>query len=400
MGKIGERFRAAVRGGAIGVLAVAATLLTGCAGFFDAPSSSSSSTTSNSGDYVYVVNELTDTLGAFNLGTGTLVSIPSGAYTLPSGLVPRSVAVSRANTFVYVGGNGAIECYSIGSSGALTQATSGGITTVANFVSLATSPDGKWLIALDDLALAIDVYAINTSTGALSLAQSVTSLAANLPSGSQGLSSANLPSTVRIAPGGNYVAVAMGPAGDELFSFNTSTGALTSTAGVITSSGFSDNAVEFDSTSSYLFIARGVTGSSGSSSIVFYPINSNGTFGTQSTIASGASPHALVMDSTGKYLYAANSGDATISAYSFSSGTLTALSSSPYKSGTTVTALVRDNSARYILAASQGVGSSSGIASDVTMYALDEATPGQLDAISAAASGSDPAGSLAIAATH
>jgi 6-phosphogluconolactonase (cycloisomerase 2 family) len=106
------------------------------------------------------------------------------------------------------------------------------------------------------------------------------------------------------------------------------------------------------------------------------------------------------MDSTGKYLYAANSGDATISAYSFSSGTLTALSSSPYKSGTTVTALVRDNSARYILAASQGVGSSSGIASDVTMYALDEATPGQLDAISAAASGSDPAGSLAIAATH
>ena len=364
------------------VLALGMTwLLTGC-GFFPATTSSSSSAASTSADYVYVVNQTTGTLSGFVVGAGTLTSI--GSVALASGLVPASVVVTRPNTYVYVGGNGAITCYSIGGGGTVAAVSGGGAAAIANFVSLDTSPDGQWLLALDSATLTIYVYQINTSTGALTLAAT--------PVNAVPGSGAILPRSIRVSPNGAFVAVALGTGGDLVFPFTTATGALGASNNLAISAGYTDNAVAFDATSSYLLIARA---SSGTSGIATYSVNSSGGLTSVQTLAaSGNAPFSLLLDSTGTYVYVANRGDATVSGYTLAAGNLTALGSSPYGSGSAVAALARDNSGKYILAAASG-GSS-----DLTLYGFDAVTPGKLDAVAVAASGTDPAGSVALAATH
>jgi 6-phosphogluconolactonase len=364
----------------------AATLATGCGGGFFIDTNGTTTTTSSSGDYVYVVNQTTNTLSEFVVGNATLTAITGSPISLTSGLAAASVAVTRPNTFVYVGGNGAISCYSVGSSGALSAVTGGGAGATANFVSLETSPDGKWLLALDSTTQTVYVYAINTSTGALILNATTTFAAPGAGTAAQ--------RSIRISPSAAFVAIALGPAGDVVFTFNTTTGVLTQSATISLASGFSDNAVQFDSTSSKLYVARGgpTTGTAGVST---YSVSSSGALTqTQALIASGNAPFALLLDSAGSYLYAANRSDATVSGYSTSGGTLAALPSSPYPSGTSVIALAEDNSKKYLIAAASG-GSP-----DLTLYGFDALTAGKLNAVATSASGSDPAGSVALATTH
>lgn len=361
-------------------------LSTGCGFFPDTKTSSSTpSPSTSSADYVYVVNQETDTLSGFVVGTGTLTS--AGTVALTAGLAPSSVAVTRPNTFVYVGGSGAISCYAVGSTGALTVVSGGGATALANFVSLDTSPDGQWLLALDSFTQTIYVYGINASTGALTLNATPAYAVPGAGIVAQ--------RTIRVSPNGNFVAIALGTGGDVVFPFTTGTGVLGANYNsLIVSTAYSDNALTFDGTGAYLLTARATTGS-GTSGIATYSVNSTGGLTAVGTLtASGNAPYSLVLDSTGTYAYVANRADATISGYSLIAGNLTLLASSPYASGSAVTALARDNSGKYILAAASG-GSS-----DLTLYSLDAASPGKLDKVATAASGTDPANSIALATTH
>ncbi len=370
---------------ALSVFPILLLLVTGCGAFF-VSNSTTTSTTSSTGDYVYVVNQATDTLSGYVVGSGVLTVTTGSPYALTAGLTPQSVAVSRPNTFVYVGGSGAISCYSIGTAGALTLVNATAASASARFVSLDTSPDGKWLLALDSLADTVYTYSINTSNGTLTAIQTVA-----LTGGGAGTI---LPTKIRISPNAAYVIAALGTGGDAVFTFNTSTGFVTQTATLAVASGASDNAVTFDSNSAYVYIARGntVAGTSGVSS---YSVGSGGALTpVQSVILSGNAPYSVLLDLTGAYLYTANRADATVSGYTVSSGTLTAIPGSPFAAGTTATALARDNSGKYVIAASFG-GSS-----DLTLYSFDALALGKLDALAVYTSGTDPAGSIALATTH
>ncbi len=363
-----------MRAGLLGAgLAMGAALgLAGCAGFFVDPNSTTTATGTSGSDYVYVVNQTTNTLTGFVVGTGTLTAIST--YTLQTGLNAQSVAVTIPDTFVYVGGSGGIYCYSIGSGGALTQQTTGGVTEVANFVSMDVSYDGKWLAALDSDLDELYIFSINTSTGLLT-PEGATPL--SIP----GSGTASL-RQVRFSPNAAFVVAALGP------------GTVNNLA---LAAGYSDNAVAFDKVSGDAYFARGGS-TTGTSVIAAYTLSSTGALTAVGTpIASGNSPYSLLnvdTSSSGDFLYAANRSDSTISGYSLSSGALTALGSSPYNSGNAVTALVLDKTGAYVIAASSG-GSP-----DVELYALDGTTLGKLDSDAISASGTDPAGSLAIAATH
>lgn len=348
-------------------VAAALSVCIGCAGFFDLPkttTTSSSGGTTTSGDYAYVVNQSTDTLTALGIGTNALSTL--GTYGLDANLVPTSVAVTIPNTYVYVAGLDVIECFAIGSSGTLTAVSGGGATAIADFQSLAVSPDGQWLLGIDNnpLTPTLYVFGINTTTGVLKLNQAlVYSVASN--------SGTVAERQVRISPNGAFLAVALGAGGDAIFTFNTTTGVATE-ASVLPLSNGSDNALAFDPTSGYLFVARGAsTGTSSGTGIVSFSVAANGGL-TQvgSTAASGNTPYSLAVDATGSYLYAANRGDSTISAYAIASGNLTQLSGSPYASGGAVTALARDNSKTYLVAAASG-GSP-----DVTLYSFGETLSG------------------------
>lgn len=374
-----------------GTLALA--LLIGCgnfgAGFFQNPNSPSSTTTS--GDYVYAVDS-NNFMSGFSVGSGALTAISGLPVALPTGLAAASIAVSRANTYVYVGGLGGIVCYSIGTGGALTQVSGGGATLAsADFVSLTTSPDGQWLIALEGITNEIYVFGINPRTGLLT--ETGSPLALSAPTGTT-------PSAkeVAISPNGGLIAAAMGPAGDYVFPFNTSTGGITTNGyTAVPVAGYSDDAIAFDPTSGYLLIGRGIT-ATGNSEVLSYSVSSIAVLGTTPNVyTSGQDPYALLVDLTGTYLYSANRGSGNISGYTISNGgILAALTDSPYASGSQVTALAEDNTKKYAIAAAAG----GAVSSALTLYQFDALTAGQLDAVATYGNGTGVAGSVALAATH
>ncbi len=364
---------------ALGLTALAFTM--GCPGFFVYPGSSSGS--SSTGDYVYVANATTETVSGFAVGTGTLTAVTSSPYQLS--FVPTAVAVNPANTILFVAGNSLIYAYSIGSGGALTALNSGSAVAISDVVSMDISPDGQWLLVLDGNGITIDEFLINSTTGGLS----------QVAGASYSISGATvLPRAIKVAPNGDLVFVALGGAGDLVFTFNTTSGAMASSQQLsLSSTTTSDNALAVSPSSSYLYIAR--SGTAGG--LAVYSIGTNGalTSVSGSPFAAGTQPYSVVLNKAGTDVYLANRGDNTISGYSVAStGTLTALSGSPYTSGSAVTALAVDNSADYLLAASNG-GSP-----DLTMYSFDSSIVGKLDLSTTSSTGTDPTGAVAIAATH
>ena len=242
--------------------------LTGCGFFVNDTSTTGATGSSTTGDYVYAVNTTANTLSGYAIGTGALTAVTGSPIALETGLGARSVVVTPGNGFVYVGGNGAIDCFAIGTGGVLTAVAAGRVTATANFISLTASVDGKWLLGLDSTTQAIYVYGVNTSTGVLTPigGQAYTSPGATAASVPQ-----VAPTMLAISPSSNVVAAALGTAGFVVFQFNDSTGVLSQQPSFYTP-GFSDNAVTFDPTSADLFIAR-TTLSAGTSYVAGYTVS-------------------------------------------------------------------------------------------------------------------------------
>jgi 6-phosphogluconolactonase len=365
---------------------VLAGMLTGCSGFFvpeNGTGGGSGGGTGTGTNFVYVGNAQTNTISGFQIGTGVLTNVPNMPYDL--GFSPAAMVMHPTNKFLYVAGVSSIFMYSVGTDGSLSAAAVGAGVAVATVNSIDISPDGNWLFALDLTQQIVNEYQINQTTGALTAMQPTPyTIAAGVWS----------PKAVRVAPSGGYVFLALGTGGDVVMTLNINTGALQQTQQLgLSSTQTSDNALAIDSNTAYLYVAR--TGVNGG--LAVYTIGANGVLNavTGSPFAAGAQPFSVVLDSSGKYVYVANGSDATISGYLIGTGgVLTALSGSPYPSGAQVEALGRDNSGKYLLAAAFG-GSP-----DLTMYSFDVASPGKLDTVTSAITGTDPANAIAIALTH
>jgi 6-phosphogluconolactonase len=368
-----------------GVILVALTgMLTGCDGFFvPVNGSGSGGSGAGTGDFVYVGNAQTNTVSGFQVGAGVLTNVPNMPYNV--GFSPAAMVMHPSNQFLYVAGVSSIFMYSIAANGSLSAASVGAGVAVATVNSIDISPDGNWLFALDLTQQIVDEYQINQSTGALT---AMTPTPYTIASGVWS------PKAIRAAPNGGYVFLALGTGGDVVMTLNTTTGALQQSQQLgLGSTLTSDNALAIDSATTYLYVAR--TGANGG--LAVYSIGTNGGLNavTGSPFAAGAQPFSVVLDSSGKYVYVANGSDATISGYLIGTGSvLTPLAGSPYPSGDQVEALGRDNSGKYILAAAFG-GSP-----DLTMYSFDVTSPGTLDRVTSAATGTDPANAIAIALTH
>jgi 6-phosphogluconolactonase (cycloisomerase 2 family) len=258
---------------------------------------------------------------------------------------------------------------------------------IANIVSMDVSPDGQWLLALDSPipgAAQIDIFQINSSTGALASASATPIAITNV---------AIVPKMIKIAPNGSLVFAALGSGGDFVFNFDTSTGSLFNSQNLTVSSQTSDNGLAVDSTTTHLYIARSGAGGG----VRVFTIAGSGTLNeiSGSPFASGGQAYTVVLDNTGKYAYAANRTNGTIYGYSIgTNGTLTALGGSPYTSGKLLTSLGMDNSGKYLLAAASG-GSP-----DLSMYSFDSTTPGKLDLVTGIATDTNPAGAVVVVLTH
>lgn len=385
--------------------------LTGCSGFFPPLPNNGGNTGGNTGNSIYVANLASSSIASFAIiaatpavpATATAPAVPAkpaalSAFSnspLSGGYAPLSmvVATNPKNAFLYVGAATGIYLYLISSNGSIAAPSTGAIQTPAYAVSLAVSPDGNWLIALDGQSQQLDIFQINTSSGGL------TSVVANQVPKYSIQSGVWQPTSVRLSPNGNFIFAALGTAGDVVFTFNTSNGDAVMAQSLSTGNAqTADLGLAIDPNSAYLYIARsGVSGG-----LAVYSIGSGGLLNAikGSPFAAGSGTYSVVLDSTGTYAYAANRTDNTISGFTIAPVTattapsLTPLSGSPYASGSGVQSLGIDSTGKYLLAASPGGKS------DLTMYSFDATTPGKLDLATSTATDSNPAGASALALTH
>jgi 6-phosphogluconolactonase len=355
----------------VSLLLIALVLpLAGCNGFFFKETASGGGTGTGATNYAFVANAGANTVAGLGISaTGTLAALTGSPITLNT--TPTALAVSRNNTFLWVGTVSQIFGYSIASDGTLAALNSGNAIANAFCVDMQTSPDGKWLMVLDGSGNSVDLFGIN-SDGTLS------------PNSGIGFTASGtvVPKQLRIANSGAFVVAAMGTAGELVFSFNTTTGAFAYLAQTTPPNLTSDNGIAIDSTGTYLYEARSGNGAG----LVVNTIASNGTLTptTNTPYATGTQPYSVVLDNTGKYVYVANRTDGTISGYTIGTGAaLAAISGTPFSSGVAVTALGADSTGKWLLAAAFS-GSP-----DLTLYGFDATNLGRLYSVSSSATGTN-----------
>jgi len=362
--------------------------VTGCSSFFP-PINGGGGGGGSTGNRVYVANQTAGSIGGFTIGTGTLTAVNNS----PVGVnyKPLSMVVTPKNTLLYVGAATGVFVYFINADGSLTTPSTGSQPAGVFATAMTVSPDGQWLIVLDGTTQQLDIFQINSSTGALT---SVTS-----PATYSITSGVWQPSDIRISPDGTLIFAALGTAGDVVFTFNTTTGVAASSQSLATgNTATGDFGLAVSPKTTYLYVAR--SGTNGG--VAVYSIGSGGALApvTGTPFAAGSGTFSVVLDSTGTYAYAANRTDGTISGYTIVPGGTTAglslksLNGSPYASGTGVQSLGIDSTGKYLLAAAVGG------APDLTMYSFDISVPGKLDPATSVATGTDPAGAVAVALTH
>jgi 6-phosphogluconolactonase (cycloisomerase 2 family) len=365
-------------------------LFIGCSDFFPPIHGGGGGGGGSTVNRVYVANRQARSIGGFVIGTGTLAAVNNSPLATSYG--PLSIVVTPNNSLLYVGANIGIFVYFINSDGSLTTPSTGSQPAGVFAASLAVSPDGQWLIALDGTTQQLDIFQINATTGALS---SVTA-----PATYSATSGVWQPSQVRFSPDGTLIFAALGTAGDVVFTFNTTTGVATSSQTLATgNTATGDYGLAISPKTTYLYIAR--SGTNGG--VAVYSIGAAGALSpvNGSPFAAGSGTFDVALDNTGTYVYAANRTDGTISGYTIVPSTtntaalsLTPISGSPYPSGAFVQSLGADSTGKYILAAAFSGGP------DLTMYSFDATVAGKLNQATSVATGVDPAGATELALTH
>ncbi len=372
---------------------MAAPLLTGCKGFWNAPASSGTTptTTASSGDF-YVLNSQTAQLAGFYVNAGTLTALAGSPYTLPS--TPLTVTIAPNNTLLYVSTINGIYVYTIASDGSLTLGNAGSPISSEPASSMQVDKTNSWLIeAASGLS---NVYAIhiNSSTG---VATSTTEQQMVLP--------ASTIQQVAISPGNTYVFVAMGSGGTATIPFNASSanpfGGVTTI--LVKNPLGAALSVAVDPSDRLFYIGEtAATSGSNSGGLRVFNFSTLKEISGSPYASGGLAPYSILPISTGDYVYVANrqvsgSSKGVIEGFSVvntsSVYSLTVLGST-FTAGTNPEALAEDSTGTFVFAANFGGNP------DLTGYVFDSTNAGYLDSVISSSTGTDPVQASAIAAAH
>jgi len=272
-----------------------------------------------------------------NSSTGTLATIAGSPY-VGGGDNCVDITVDPSGKFVYmanyagVNNSGAsISAFTINSvTGSLTAVPGSPFSTApaippnnnSGANSVTVDPTGKFVYVALNGSNAISAFTINSSTGALT-----TVVGSPFPAGS-------VPYMVRVDPSGRF-AYATNYDSDDIsaYSINSSTGALTPIAGspfrFPTLNG-APSGLAIDLSGRFLY----ATDSNNNYVVAFSIDNSTGALTpiSGSPFASGAGPWGAFVHPSGKFLYVTNNGEGTVSGYAIdsASGSLTPISGSPF----------------------------------------------------------------------
>lgn len=302
-------------------LLFSAIFLSGCLG-------SSSSSTAPTLAFVYVVGQGDNGIRAFSeKSTGDLSSLPVGSFsTVPR---PVSIALHPSKNFLYVPNqtSNTVSGFTIDhSAGVLTPIGTAlsptpvcGPGVCSNPIGVAVNSGGQFLFVLNQgsaspvVAASISVFNIDQARGLLSPAAFTTLAVPN-------------PQFLAISPTQGFLYVSNGTAGNISAFAIGSGGTLTELSGSPFSLGAGATAagLAIDPKGQFLYAADSTNNKIASFNAAGGPLALIGTF------PAGTKPAAVAVDSTSTFVYSANQGSNDVSAFKAASGALTQVAGSPF----------------------------------------------------------------------
>ena len=298
-----------------------AVLLSGCLG-------SSSSSVAPTLAFMYVVGQGDNGIRALGeKSTGELTPLAVGSFsTIPR---PVSIAVHPSKNFLYVPNqtSNTVSGFTIDHvAGVLTPiGTALSPTPVcnpgvcSNPIGVAVNSGGQFLFVLNQgsaspaVSASISVFNIDQARGLLSPASFTTLAVQN-------------PQFLAISPTQGFLYVSNGAAGNiSAFAIGTG-GALTELSGSPFSLGAGATAagLAIDPKGQFLYAADSANNKIASFNVAGGPLATVGSF------PAGTKPVAVAVDSTSTFVYSANQGSNDVSAFKAASGALTQVAGSPY----------------------------------------------------------------------
>jgi 6-phosphogluconolactonase (cycloisomerase 2 family) len=385
------------------LLLAGVSLLAGCKGFWNPPSSSGGGGTGATGSVFYVLNQQTSQMAAYSIVTGTLTPLTGSPYALASG--PYAIAVAPNNAFLYVSTATGIYLYSIGTGGVPALASSTPIASDTAAYALQVDSTDSWLLEASGVGYlyAIPISPTNGTVLATAMEQHVAL-------------SSNSPQKMAISPDNKYVFVAMGNAGTAVVPFTAANAdplptTISTVIGVKGTGGAAVSVAVDPSATPRLFyigevaVTSGTSNTGGLRAFNYSSLSSTLTEVSGSPYASGGlAPYSILptpySTSPGAYIYVANrsvsnSTTGNISGFALTSTgttyTLTVLTTTA-AAGTYPVSLAQDATGNYVLVVDSGGGP------DLEAYTFDATTAGKLDSAFTSSTGTDPVSAIAIAA--
>ncbi len=216
--------------------------------------------------------------------------------------------------YVAEGGSNQLAAYSIGSSGltALSGSPYAGSSSIPYPNSIAIAPNGTYLY-LSNYEDGVAVYSYNSSTGALTQI-----------SGSPFASAGTSLMDVAISPNGSFLYTADyagSPGQVDGFTVSSSTGALTQISGSpFSTTSMYTSGIAITPNGSYLYASNGETGTATISAFSITSGSGALSLLTPSNYNVGTSPAGIAVSPNGSFLYVANYGSASISAFAIVTG--------------------------------------------------------------------------------
>lgn len=323
--------------------------------------------------FAYAANSGSNSISEYSIGaTGALTEVIGSPLTDTNG--PNSVTTTLSGNFVYtVNQNHTLSGYSVGSSGALTKISSSPFSGFQKPIAAIVDPSDASLVVLDQ-GTSPTIGVIWTLT--IASDGSLTVL------GNPGVTRTT------------FSAFAMDPTGSFLFVADSGANTLTSggkgdtgvygIGGPPSATGTNPVAVAVRPIGDYVYVAN-----SGSNNVSAFRINdgTNGNLGsltkvTGSPFAAGTAPSAILAEPSGKFLYVANSGSDTISAFKINATTgALAKITGTFSTGTAPDSLSVSNDGKFLYASNKSSGS-------VSVFTIN--ANGTLTAGTAAVTGTSP----------
>ena len=282
----------------LGVASLLLLALSGCAGFWDAPDSTTTTSTTLSSGYFYVLDASDAKVLSYYISSGSLTLAAS--KSLPA--TPTAFAMSPDNSYMYVGTDSGIFSYKV-SSGTLTLVSSSAISSDVP-TAMAVDTTGAWLLEGYGSGTYIYLTAIPVSSGVQKSGYSSQTVYVS--------SSAAL-NQIAVDPNDDYLFLAAGSYGTETYLFtsgNTSPIGNGSQQALVNSSGAALS-VAVDPSARMVYVGESdAVSSSGGLRAFTYSTSSSSPKLTEISgspySSGGTGPHAILPISGGDTIYVAN----------------------------------------------------------------------------------------------